>query len=303
MPSSNPADMNNTTLSIGASASVQRLSASMQQFRAQQEESRVFSEPVEFDPSPSSALGMRAHDIRGFCDSRPSELLTEYLRGLGFVREHLIAARNTLKASGKKKYEAYIKNAVEALPARFCGLNSYYLKILTDLMAIPFRRSAEKDRRELSDSLCLIANFIEKYRYCATDDRYRLYATTIVNDIDTEQLPPMIAGIIIREVTSLVNTACVANVLTFACSGITHEEYWRYTDPDDFAEVYPGGEIPDDASPLDMLDIYQPHHGIAQQSLWYGLDNYVDDFVVSLAGGLLCGRMPEQPRRVILKRA
>lgn len=36
-------------------------------------------------------------------------MLAEYLSGLGFVRQNLIAARDVLNAEGKKKYEAYIK--------------------------------------------------------------------------------------------------------------------------------------------------------------------------------------------------
>lgn len=159
-------------------------------------------------------------------------------------------------------------------------------------MAIPFRRSAEKDRREISDSLCLIADFIEEYRYRGTDERYREYAQTVITGIDTERLPTMIAGLIIQEVTALIDAACTTNVMTFANSGITHEEFWRFTDPDDYAEAYPDGEIPEDASPLETLDIYPLHEGIAQQSLWYGVDAYVDDFIVSMAGGLLYTKQP-----------
>ncbi|ECJ2856362.1 hypothetical protein FNO15_21395 [Salmonella enterica subsp. diarizonae] len=219
-------------------------------------------------------------------------MLAEYLSGLGFVRQNLITARDVLNAEGKKKYEAYIKNAVEMLPARFYGLKPYYLNILTNLMATPFRRSVEKDGREISDSLCLIAGFIEKYRYRGTDERYREYAQTIIAGIDTERLPPMIAGLIIQEITALVDTACATNVMTFANSGITHEEYWRFTDPDNYAEAYPYSEIPEHASPLEALDIYPLHEGIAQQSLWYGLDDYVDDFIVSIAGGLIYTQYP-----------
>lgn len=166
------------------------------------------------------------------------------------------------------------------------------IDILTDLLTIPFRRSADKDRREISDSLCLIADFIEKYRYRGTDERYREYAQTIITGIDTERLPPMIAGLIVQEVTTLVDTACATNVMTFANAGITHEEYWRFTDPDEYADSYHDGEIPEDASPLKALDVYPQHEGIAQQSLWYGLDNYTDDFIVSLAGGLLYAKQP-----------
>lgn len=53
-------------------------------------------------------------------------MLAEYLSGLGFVRQNLITARDVLNAEGKKKYEAYIKNAVEMLPARFYGLKPYF---------------------------------------------------------------------------------------------------------------------------------------------------------------------------------
>lgn len=218
-------------------------------------------------------------------------MLTGYLQGLGYVREQLIAARDVLNTDGKKKYEAYIKNAVETLPARFYGLKPYYLGIVIDLMAIPFRRSAEKDRREISDSLCLITNFIEKYRYKGMDERYKEYAQTIITSIDTEQLPPMIAGLIIQELTALVSAACTTNVLPYTNSGITHEELWRYDNPKEYNEVYQGGEIPEYASPLEALSIYPPHEGIAQQSLWWGLDDEVDCFIASLAGGLLINNL------------
>ncbi|WP_312633298.1 hypothetical protein [Pseudescherichia sp.] len=274
------------------SNTVEKLNAAMLRLREHQEESQMFAEPEEFDPSSTNALGIRAHAIKKFYSSLSTETLTEYLQGLGYVREQLIAARDVLNSDGKKKYESYIKNAVETLPARFNGLKPYYLGILTDLMSITFRRSAEKDRREISDSLCLIAEFIKKYRYRGTDERYREYAQTIITGIDTERLPPIIAGLIVQEITVLVDTTCATNVMTFTNSGITHEEYWRFTDPDEYAEAYPEGEIPEDASPLEALDVYPLHEGIAHQSLWYGLDDYVDDFIMSLAGGLIFSRYP-----------
>ena len=286
MLTDNPKYMSDSKFAKSTTEAVQMLNAAMQQLREQQEIAREFA-AREFDPAPNNALGIHAHAIKTFFSSRNTKMLAEYLSGLGFVMQNLIAARNVLNAEGKKKYETYIKNAVEMLPARFCGLEPYYLNIITDLMAIPFRRSAEKDRREISDSLCLIADFIEKYRYRGTDERYREYAQTIITGIDTERLPPMIAGLIIQEITALVDTACATNVMTFANSGITHEEYWRFTDPDEYAEAYPDGEIPEHASLLEALDIYPLHDGIAQQSLWYGLDDYVDDFIVSFAGGLI----------------
>ena len=275
-----------------ATETVQKHQAAMQQLREHREDNKTYTEPAEFDPSPTNPLGIRAHAIKKAFNNQNAKMLAEYLSGLGFVREHLIAARDVLHAQGKKKYEAYIKATVEMLPTRFSTITPYYMGIITDLMTIPFRRSIEKDKREISDSLCLTADFIEKYRYRGTDDRYRAYAQSIVRGIDTEQLPPMVAGLIIHEVTELVDAAYATNVMTFVNSGITHEEYWRYTDPDEYIETYPDGEVPDDASPLDALDIYPPHEGIAHQSLWYGFDIYVDDFIVSLAGGLLNLRCP-----------
>lgn len=288
MLTDNPKYMSDTKFSN----TVQKLNAAIQQLREHQEENRMFAEPEEFAPSPTNALGFRAHAIKKFYSNLPTEMLTGYLQGLGYVREQLIAARDVLNADGKKKYEAYIKRAIETLTELFCDLKPYYLDILTDLMAIPFRRSAEKDRREISDSLCLTTKFIEKYRYRGTDERYRDYARTIVTGIDTEQLPPMIAGLIIQETTQLVDAAYVTNVMTFTNSGITHEELWRYDDPEEYVEVYPNREIPEIINPLEDLEIYSPYYGIAQQSLWYGLDDYVDDFIVSLAGGLLHTKVP-----------
>ncbi|CEJ64543.1 hypothetical protein [Citrobacter pasteurii] len=271
----------------------QKLNAAMRRLREHQDESRMFAVPEEFDPSPTNALGFRAHAIKKFYSNLPTEMLTGYLQGLGYVRKQLITARDVLNTDGKKKYEAYIKNSVETLPARFYGLRPYYLGILTGLMAIPFRRSAEKDRREISDSLCLIANCIEKYRYKGANEQYRDYAQTIITGIDTEQLPPMIAGLIIQELTSLVSVACATNIMSYTKSGITHEELWRYHNPNEYNEVYQDGNIPKGASPLEALDIYPPHEGIARQSLWWGLDDEVDCFITSLTGGLLINNLKQ----------
>lgn len=134
------------------------------------------------------------------------------------------------------------------LTVRFRDLKPYYLDILTELMAIPFRRSAEKDKREISDTLCLIADRITVYRYQGEDERYSDYAQTIIRNIDTAELPPMIAGLIIQEITALVDTATATNVFAYSDSGVTHEELWRHSDPIEYAEVYPDSQIPDDAS-------------------------------------------------------
>ncbi|AYL66966.1 MULTISPECIES: hypothetical protein [Citrobacter freundii complex] len=164
MLTDNPKYMSDSKCAKSTTEAVQKLNAAMQQLRERKENAREFA-AREFDPAPNNALGIRAHAIKTFFSSRNTKMLAEYLSGLGFVRQNLIAARNVLNAEGKKKYETYIKNAVEMLPARFCRLEPYYLNIITDLMAIPFKRSAEKDRREISDLLCLIADFIEKNRY------------------------------------------------------------------------------------------------------------------------------------------
>lgn len=154
-------------------------------------------------------------------------------------------------------------------------------------MAIPFRRSAEKDRREISDTLCLIVDRITEYRYQGEDERYKEYAQTITRGINTDKLPPMIAGLIIQEVTALVDTAIAANVFAYSDSGVTHEELWRHGDPSEYSEVYHESQIPDDASPLEQLVIYPLQSCISKQSLWWGLDDELDCFTTSLAGGLL----------------
>ncbi len=272
---------------------VQKLNAAMQQLREKERETRLFKK-TEIDYSHGSMLAIRWQAIQELTKHLNTDMLTEYLKGLGYVREQLIAARDVLNANGKKKYEAHIKNAVEKLPAQFCGLKPYYLNILTDLMDIPFKRSAEKDRREISDSLCQIACFISEYRYEGTDERYRGYAETIIRGIDTDPIPPMIAGLIIQEVISLLDSAYTANVFAYVASGITHEELWRYSYPEEYAEEYPSGEIPADAEPLEAMDCYPPYEGIAKQSLWWGIDDCVDDFVASFVGGLWYAKHPLQ---------
>jgi len=279
--------MSDTKLSNKTGNYVHKLNMAMQQLREHREDISLCYEPGEFDPAPTNALGIRAHAIKKLLSNQQGEYLAEYLHGLGYVRQQIIAARTVLNTEGKKKYEVYIKNTVESLSVRFRDLKPYYLDILTELMAIPFRRSAEKDRREISDTLCLIVDLITEYRYRGEDDRYKEYAQTITRGINTDELPPMIAGLIIQEVTALVDTATATNVFAYTDSGVTHEELWRHGDPSEYTEIYPDNQIPDDASPLEQLDIYPPQSGIAQQSLWWGHDIYVDDFIVSLAAGLL----------------
>ncbi|WP_410704815.1 hypothetical protein [Citrobacter freundii] len=97
-----------------------------------------------------------------------------------------------------------------------------------------------------------------------------------------------VSGLAAPVAASLVESRyfITTGILTFVGSGLSHEEYWRYIDPEEYLEVYEDGEIPNDASSLEKLDIYSPQLVIARQSLWYGHDNYVDDFIVSLTGGL-----------------
>jgi len=121
-------------------------------------------------------------------DRLSHEALAKYLHGLGHVRSQLIAARDVLKVEGKKKYEAYIRNAVETLPAWCYSLKPHYLNILTGLMDIPFRRSAERDRREISDTLCQIVERISEYRYEGMDERYQEYAYTLLRSVDKDEL-------------------------------------------------------------------------------------------------------------------
>ncbi|WP_225758332.1 hypothetical protein [Leclercia sp. Marseille-Q4284] len=264
---------------------IAKLSAAFKELREHQEP-MTYVKP-DFAPSLTNALGIRALAIKKLYSKQSTEVLTQYLLGLGYVRGLVISARNVLNTNGKKKYESWVNNAVETLQERFNGLKPYYLDILTKMMSIPFRRSAEKDRREISNTLCRIADLIKQYRYQGEDQRYREYAHTIVRGIETDELPPMIAGLIIMEVTELVDVAIVTNVLTYDEPGLTHEELWRHHDPEGYAEVYPDSRIPIDASPVEKLNIYPSQFGIAQQSIWWGLDDDVDSFITALAGGLL----------------
>lgn len=192
---------------------------------------------------------------------------------------------------------------LETLPAQFSGHEPYYLNIINNLINIPFRRSAEKNKREISDTLCQIVERISEYRYEGLDERYQEYAYAILRRVDTDELPPMIAGLIIRKLTELVECACANMVELYKDCGLTHEEWWRYIDPAEYAEEYPDHEIPEDASPIASCDAYSSHSGIAQQSLWYGIDEEADGFITSQTGGLLYARRPEAPPRKTLARA
>lgn len=153
---------------------VKKLNSAVQQLREYHGDSGLFSDPDEFALSPTNALGIHAHAIQKMNNDLLFEVVTNYLRGLNYAKEQLIAARDVLNVKGKKKYKSYIKSAVETLPAQLKGLT-----YSDNPDNIPFRRSVEKDRRELSDSSCLIAVYIEKYRHHATDERYREYARVV----------------------------------------------------------------------------------------------------------------------------
>lgn len=61
--------------------------------------------PANADTSallPTSALGIRAQAIRELQNKQSSEMLTEYLRGLGYVREQLIAAHTVVKKNTRR---------------------------------------------------------------------------------------------------------------------------------------------------------------------------------------------------------
>lgn len=277
--------ISNTSYTQATTNRIAQLRAAIKKLREHQEP-MTYVKP-DFAPLQTNALGIRALAIKKLYDKQSTEELTQYLSGLGYVRGLVITARNVLNTQGKKKYESWVNNVGETLPVRFYGLKTYYLDILTKVMAIPFRRSVEKDRREISNTLCWIADLITQYRYQGADQRYREYAYTITRGIETDELPPMIAGLIIEEVTALVDTAIVTNVLTYVDSGLSHEELWRHCAPEEYAEVYPESQIREDASPLEQLDIYPPQFGIAQQSLWWGLDDEIDCLINSFVGGLM----------------
>ena len=95
----------------------------------------------------------------------------------------------------------------------------------------------------------------------------------------------MIASLIIREVSSLVDDAILTGVFAYSNTGLTCEEFNRYSNPEDYEE----NEA--EHSP----DIDFSVEGIPQQSLWYGwygLDDELDDFITSLSGGLFYKHAP-----------
>ena len=135
-------------------------------------------------------------------------------------------------------------------------------------------------------TLCLIVDLISEYRYRGEEERYKEYVQTIIRNIDTDELPPMISGLIILEVTALVDTAGQTGVIACINYGVDHLEIWRHESPDEYSEAYPNVHTSDEAYQLEQCEAYTPHGVIASQSIWLDVyvDVYVDDFIVSLTG-------------------
>lgn len=240
------------------------------------------SETLEFDPSPKNALGIRAHTISKLFTQQVQQRVAniEYLHALGYVREQFIAARDVLNTEGKKKYEYHIKTTLAEIPRQFSGLKAHHLDVTTHVMDIPFRRSTQKDREEITHALCLVTDYILNYRYSGLNERYREYASTITANMDTEHLPPMIASLIINEITALVNDAVSSGIFAYKNTGLTCEEYSRHEQSEECEQEET------------LIHFYKspemdfPAAGIAQQSLWYGLNDELDNFIISLSSGL-----------------
>ncbi|WP_312080263.1 hypothetical protein [Leclercia sp.] len=263
---------------------LKRAKRALREYKQHRESNDFYEEQSDFNPSPRTALGIRAHSINKLISrhTQQSGTLVNYLRALGYVREQIIAARFVLNTKGKKKYEAYVKSTLAELPQRFKALGDHHLLIITSAAAIPFRRSASKDHEEITHMLCLITDCILQYRYKGEDSRYREYADTIAQGVDSDHIPPMIASLIMVEVSSLVNSAVFTGVFPYRDTGLTCEEFARYRDPENFEE--------EETHETYDVEMAFPVEGIAQQSLWYGLHEEIDDFIISLAGGLLYGR-------------
>ncbi|MFK3660155.1 hypothetical protein ACI2I2_06475 [Scandinavium sp. NPDC088450] len=249
----------------------------------------------DFTFLPTQAFEVRIQAVQRICQKQSNSDVLSYLEGLGFVRAKLLSAREVLHDKGKKRFESFIRSASLDIASRFSAIHKAHIETLKNVMHVPFRRSAAKDLQQISESLCRIADLISSYRYSIVDSKYREFVRTILGHIDTERLPPRIAGLIIVELTDLVEAAVSVNVFKYSGSGLTHEEYWRHVDPIEYGEVYEGGVIPDDATLIDGMDAYSQHEAIAEQSLWYGIDGTVDDFIISTAGGLLHMKRLREP--------
>lgn len=235
--------------------------------------------PYNEPPADEAAILLRLKAITAHYDKQNNIDLRQYLCGLGFVRKQVIAARDILKSSGKKKYEFFIESSKTKLVGEYSDLKEESINTLVDLMNIPFKRSAVKDDYEIRLTLHLLTDFIINYRN-ESGSRMREYAKTIALDAGNDDIPPVLTGMIIQEITKIIDDAVSSGVFAYVETGMTcaeHEEFdsrrdkpakMNYTSP----------------------PLHWPIEGIAQQSLWWGLNDEIDSFLISLSGGLLYGK-------------
>lgn len=234
--------------------------------------------PHEEPPVDEAVIQFRMKAIAAYYAGHDIAGAEKYLAGLGFVRGSVIKGREVLRQHGKKAYEAFMRESLSELAAAFSTINERHYEYLRDLLNVPFRRSAAKDEQELKLTLWVTSDEIIKHRRGDNWERIREYAQTVANNIGDEHVPPQLAAMIIKEVQSLVDIATKAGVHAYQDTGLTCEEFVEFDEPEREEKPRLAAYSP----PMDW-----PVEGIAEQSLWWGLDEELDYFILSLSSGLL----------------
>lgn len=236
--------------------------------------------PYNAPPPPEAAIHQRLKAVTTYHNRQPHADLRRYLQGLGFVRRQVIAARNTLRREGKKKYESALRGSLALLSVEYSDVRQEHFNTLQDLLNIPFRRSATKDDYEARLTLRLVMDHIIHYRHRQRSTQ-RDYAKTIARNASDDYLPPELAGIIINDVANIIADASATGVYAYTDTGLTCAEC---KEPDSHED--------DSRDFTRSPPIHWPVDGIAQQSLWWGHNDEIDCFLMSLAGGLLHSASP-----------
>jgi hypothetical protein len=242
---------------------------------------KLIGNPYNDAPLDSSVIERRLQTIATYYAGRDKEMLGYYLSALGFARSTLIAARTVLESEGKKRYEYFLRSARSDLSRQFSELDPRRHEALQALLNVPFRKSSAKDLYELKLALRDATEAIIGYRHSFGSDRYREYAETAACNVGCEALSPELASIVITEVTDLVACAVTSGVYAYVDTGLTCAEFVHLDDYDD-------DNVDCGYSP----EMHDPVYGIAEQCLWYDLNDTLDDFILSLAGGLLYTQCP-----------
>ncbi|EIP3951806.1 hypothetical protein LSB85_003673 [Salmonella enterica] len=239
--------------------------------------------PYNDAPLDSSVIERRLQAVATYYAGQDKEMLGCYLSALGFARNTLIAARAVLESEGKKRYESFLKSARSDLSSKFSELDPRRHEALQALLDVPFRKSSAKDLYELKLALRDATEAIISYRHSFGGNRFRECAETAACDVGCEALSPELASLVIAEVTDLVACAVTSGVYAYNDTGLTCAEFIHLDDDDDDDDSSDCGYSP---------EMYDPVYGIAEQCLWYDLNDTLDDFILSLAGGLLYAQCP-----------